>query len=167
MRVLKKQNISNMCIVCGVINPGGIRAKFYEMENGELCCLFTPREHHQSYPGRLHGGVSSAIIDEAIGRAIQITEPDSWAVTVDLHIRYKQPVPLHTPLRAVARVTKNSRRMYEGEGEILLPDGTIAVSGHATYIKLSGEKIASDADFFENVWREEMLDTDPAEIDLP
>ena len=42
------------------------------------------REEHQSYPGRLHGGISSTILDETIGRAILLLQPDVWGVTVEI-----------------------------------------------------------------------------------
>ena len=94
-RVTGKQPNSKMCLVCGLKNPFGLHTAFYELDNREILAVFKPREEHQSYPGRLHGGIVSAILDEAIGRAIMIhSDGEVWGVTVDLQVRFKKPVPL-------------------------------------------------------------------------
>lgn len=145
------QNISRMCMVCGVDNQAGLHSRFFELESGELVGVFTPQEGHQSYPGRLHGGISSAILDETIGRAINITDPNAWGVTVELNVKYRKPVPLNSDVRAIGRITKDSSRIFEGSGEIVLEDGTVAVEATGRYIKLSIDKIA-DTDFDETQW---------------
>ncbi len=164
--VTGKQHNSKMCFVCGLKNPAGLHTSFFEVEGDQLVGLFTPCEEHQGYPGRLHGGVSAAILDEAIGRAMNVTDPDVWGVTVEISIRYRKPVPLDTELRVVGRITDQNRRMFEGTGEILLPDGTVAVEGKGKYIKLPLDDIA-DFDFTEQEWKVELSEGDPKEIDLP
>ena len=91
MKVLKKQNNSKMCMLCGMDNSFGVQAQFYEMENGMVCGLFTFKEEHQSYPGRVHGGMISAMLDELACRAFWILEPDKMAVTLDLQTKYRKP----------------------------------------------------------------------------
>lgn len=152
-KVLKAQNVSRMCMICGKQNPYSLKARFYELDSGELVGLFQPRPEHQSYPGRLHGGVSSAILDETIGRAVNISDPTAWGVTVELNVRYRKPVPLGDEIKAVARITKDGSRMFEGTGEIVLPDGTVAVEANGRYIKLPIDRIA-DGDFDEE-WLED------------
>ena len=70
--VKRKQPNSKMCFVCGMKNSFGLQTFFYELENNELLAIFKPGEEHQSYPGRLHGGIAAAILYETIGRAIMI-----------------------------------------------------------------------------------------------
>jgi len=134
--VKRKQENSRKCLVCGLNNDLGLHAAFYELENGELMSVFTGKEGHQSYPGRLHGGMSSAMLDETIGRAIMITEPDTFGVTIELSLKYRKPVPLDQPVRVVGRITSRSRRLFEGTGEILLEDGTVAVSATGKYMSM-------------------------------
>lgn len=141
-KVVKQQYISEMCFGCGKDNPGGIKARFYELEDGRVVSLFQPGEMFQSYPQRMHGGVSASIMDETLGRVILASEPDSWAVTAELTIRYKKPAPLDTPLKVVAELTENSRRVFKARGEMLLPDGTVAVTAEGTYVKQPLSKIA-------------------------
>jgi acyl-coenzyme A thioesterase PaaI-like protein len=154
--VLGAQNISRMCLVCGADNPFGLHARFYELEAGaggraELLGVFTVREEHQSYPGRLHGGISSAILDETIGRAITIANPGTWGVTAELTLRYRQPLPLDGEIRCLGRITRDTSRLFEGSGEILLPDGTVAVQARGRYVKMTLGQITDD-DFDVREW---------------
>jgi uncharacterized protein (TIGR00369 family) len=145
-KVLSAQNVSRMCVVCGRDNPSSLKARFYELEDGELLGVFRPLQIHQSYPGRLHGGVASALLDETIGRAINTTQPDAWGVTVELTVRFRKPVPLGDEVHAIGRITRDTSRLFEGTGEIVLPDGTVAVEASGRYMKMPIEKIA-DGDF--------------------
>lgn len=164
-KVTAKQHNSKMCFVCGLKNPAGLQASFFEVESNQLVALFRPCEEHQGYPGRLHGGLAATILDETIGRAMNINNAEIWGVTVDFRVRYKKPVPLDTELRVVGRITHENRRLFEGTGEILLPDGTVAVEGHGKYIKLPLDEIA-DFDYEEQEWKAVLEEDDPTEIDV-
>lgn len=161
-KVLKKQESSKDCFISGLKN--GLQASFYELDNGEIVALFKPSKEHQGYPGRLHGGIASAILDETIGRAIMINHDDIWGVTVELNLRYKKPVPIEEELRVVGRITRDCSRLFEGTGEILLSNGEPAVTAEAKYIKLPLEKIA-DFDPLEQKWQVVSSDVDPEVIE--
>jgi uncharacterized protein (TIGR00369 family) len=134
---MKKQPSSRMCFVCGESNPAGVRVRFYEQEDGSLLARFTGADHHQGYPGRMHGGVITAIMDETMGRAIMIARGEAiWGVTAELTIRFRKPVPLGVELTASGRIVSEKSRVFEGAGELYLPDGMVAVEGTGKYIKL-------------------------------
>jgi acyl-coenzyme A thioesterase PaaI-like protein len=152
-----------MCIVCGTENPAGLHAEFLELDDGRLLGVFTPGERHQGYPGRLHGGIASTILDETIGRAINIVDPHAWGVTVELTMRFRRPVPLDGPVRVVGRITKDSRRLFEGSGEIVLDDGSVAVEASGRYLKLPIDEIAGN-DFGSEWFPDER--PHPDEVDL-
>ena len=155
-----------MCLVCGLKNPYGLKASFYELENKSLVCLFKPTEVHQSYPGRLHGGITTALLDETIGRAIMIGQEEGlWGVTVEFTTKFKKPIPLNQELRVVGRITNDTGRFFEGTGEILLPEGEVAATGIGKYIRLPLEKIA-DFDASEQEWRVNASPHDPTSIDV-
>lgn len=164
--VVRKHDVGTDCFVCGVKNPFGLHTDFFELEDGTLAARVTPGEYHQSYPGRVHGGVSTALLDETIGRAINVTEPDAWAVTVEITTRFKKPVPYGVELTVIGRVLDNNRRLFTGEGELLLPDGTVAVTASAKYMKMKLSDIADPASYGEG-WGLYRYDTDPEEIELP
>lgn len=165
-KVRKKQPNSRMCLVCGLKNEFGLYTSFYELENDELLAVFKPREVHQSYPGRLHGGIISTILDETIGRAIMIRHEHAfWGVTMEIAVRFKKPVPLDAELRVIGRITKDTRRIFEGTGEILLPDGTVAAEAWGKYMKLPLEKIA-DFKADEQDWQVVALPEDPGYVEI-
>jgi acyl-coenzyme A thioesterase PaaI-like protein len=164
--VHEKQQNSKMCFVCGLKNVAGLKASFYRLENNEMLGLFTPGDEHQSYPNRLHGGIAAAILDETIGRTIlALHEDEVWGVTVDFNLKYRKPVPLNVELRVRGRITKEGGRLFEGSGEILLPDGTVAVEATGRYMKLPIDKIA-DFDYEEQEWEVVNGPSDPVEIEL-
>jgi acyl-coenzyme A thioesterase PaaI-like protein len=164
-RVRAKQENSKMCLVCGLKNPFGLHSSFYELENDELLAIFKPMKEHQSYPGRLHGGIATAILDETIGRAILIKNRDIWGVTIEFDTRYRKPVPLMEEIRVIGRITNEAPRYFEGTGEILLSDGTVAIEGRGKFIKLPLEKIA-DFDYDEQEWKVTPSPNDPEYVEL-
>lgn len=165
--VTKKQNNSRHCFVCGLENDFGLHASFYETASGDLVATVHPKNGHQSYPGRMHGGVIAALLDETIGRAIAIGRDDQvWGVTIELTTKYRKPVPLDGDFKVVGRVTKEGGRIFEGSGEIILADGSVAVEASGRYMKVPIDKITQD-DFAAEDWflREDV--SDPKALDLP
>jgi len=162
--VTAKQENSRMCFVCGLANPAGLHAAIYEVASGEVVAIFRPTECHQGYPGRMHGGIAGTILDEVIGRAANARSGgDAWGVTVEFTARYRPPVPLGAELRAVGRIVKDSPRFFEGTGEILLPDGTVAVEGRGRYLRLPFGRIADTSADRED-WRVVPSPDDPPAI---
>jgi acyl-coenzyme A thioesterase PaaI-like protein len=139
---MKKQPTSRMCFVCGESNPAGVHVRFYEQEDGSVLARFAGADHHQGYPGRMHGGVITAIMDETMGRAIMIGYGEMiWGVTAELSIQFRKPVPLGIELTAVGRIVAEKSRMFDGSSELYLPDGTVAVEGSGKYLKLHISRI--------------------------
>jgi acyl-coenzyme A thioesterase PaaI-like protein len=85
------------------------------------------------------------MMDETLGRAIW-GDAKTWGVTAELTIRYRNPVPLGEMLTVVGRLTRDTRRLFEAEGELITADGTVAVVAHGKYIKIPLEQIIADAD---------------------
>lgn len=143
MKVINKQTNSKMCILCGIENPGGVKASFYEMEDNSVIALFSFKEMHQSYPERTHGGMISAMLDETIGRAIWAIEPNTWGVTANLQVKFRKPVPYEIPLKAVGSITENKSRLFKGVGRIETMEGEVLAEAEATYVKLPLSKIST------------------------
>lgn len=150
MKVIKKQTNSKMCLICGIENKAGIQAPFYEMEDNSVVTIFEYKEHHQSYPGRVHGGMISCMLDELIGRAVWIIDPTIWGVTMTLNVKFRKPVPYNQKLKAIGRITNVKSRAFEGIGELYDMDGNLLASAEAVYYKLPLDKI-SDEDTHEDV----------------
>lgn len=167
VKVSRKQPNSKMCFVCGLKNAFGLKSRFYELESGELMAVFQPSSEHQGYPGRLHGGLAATILDETIGRAIMVAYSDNiWGVTVDFSMRLRKPVPIDREVRVISRIVSDGRRSFEGTGEIILEDGTVAIEGRGKYLKMDIGKIA-DFDHQDQEWRVVDFPDDPGHFQLP
>lgn len=158
---MRKQPNSYDCFICGVKNVAGVHVEFYERTNdkgiSEVLARFTGQSMHQGYPGRMHGGVITGILDETIGRAVNIqaedpVNPPVWGVTVEINVQFLMPVPLDVELTALGRVTHERPRFFEGTGELLLPDGDVAAAAVGKYVKLALDDI-SDIDPATLGWR--------------
>lgn len=157
---MEKQPNSYHCFVCGVRNNASVQVIFYDTVSRagdpEVLARFTGQSIHQGYPGRMHGGVATGILDEVIGRAINTNReeasPTIWGVAVELSAKFHLPVPLEIELAARGRITRERRRLFEGTGEIYLPDNSVAVSAEVKYVKLPLDAI-SEMDPEELGWR--------------
>lgn len=141
MKVVSKQNNSHMCLICGMNNSAGVRGQFYNMEDGSVGGLFTFREEHQSYPGRVHGGMLATMIDELAGRVLWVDCPDKIAVTMDINVKYRKPVPYNTPLKGRGMYTERLSRAYSAKCYIMDMDNNILAEGVAKYLILPVEKV--------------------------
>ena len=145
IKVVKKQANSTNCFICGMENDGGVKAPFYNLEDGSVATLFKFKSTHQSYPGRTHGGIISAMLDELVGRVLWVTEPNAYAVTTTMTIKFRKPVPYDTLLKGRGYIVKDGSRMYVGKGELYDMDDNLLTEFEGTYLKLSSEK-ASNSD---------------------
>ena len=75
-------------------------------------------------------------------------------------------MPYETPLIVTGRISRNTRLIFEGEGEIILPDGTVAAQGHARYMK-QPLSVIGDLTTNGDMWELVESPDDPAEIDIP
>lgn len=132
---MDKQPASRMCFVCGRQNPFGLKLDIYtDAERREVRAEVTLGDNYQGYPGVVHGGIVSAILDEVSGRAVLLAEhggPDNLMMTLKLEVRYRNPTPTNTPLVVVGTITKPGRSHARAHGEIRLPDGTVTAEADA------------------------------------
>ena len=120
------------CFVCGKTNPRSIGMTWFQKDDGEVYAEFVFDLNHQGPPGHVHGGASAAVLDEAMGATV-------WSaglrvVAVNLEINYKQPVPLGQKIVILARVQEKQERKVLTTSEMLLPDGSVAVTGRGIYV---------------------------------
>ncbi|MGL5245286.1 MAG: PaaI family thioesterase, partial [Sarcina sp.] len=110
-------------------------------------------------------GISSALLDETIGRAVSINNPQIWGVTIDLTTKFRKPIPLGEKITVVGEITKETRRAFEGEGKIILANGDVAVTAWGRYIKMDIDKIIGE-NFDHDEWVFNITENDPTEIEL-
>lgn len=153
MKVISKQRNSRMCIICGMDNEYGVRAPFYNMEDGSVMTLFQYRSQHQSYPGRVHGGLITAMLDEMGLRSLwakELTE-ETFGVTLSLETKYRKPVPYDTDLIGRGILIKENSKFLVTDASIMDVYGNTLASGTIRYIKLLTEQIAEDCTVHEEM----------------
>ncbi|MBI4952476.1 MAG: PaaI family thioesterase [Myxococcales bacterium] len=130
----RRQPGSALCFVCGTENPHGLGVTFYD-DGAKVWSELTPAEHHQGWPGVLHGGIVSALLDETIGRVAFLH--DRWVQTARLALRFVRPAPIGVTLRAEGRLTRDQRRLMHMQGVLVVAGtGTVLSEATGTFVPL-------------------------------
>ena len=138
-----QQPNSNFCFVCGRNNPHGLYMTFYDDGESEVCSEYTVSEQYQGYPGIVHGGIVSAMLDEVVGRVAMIGDHHHFMMSVKLEVKFRHPVPTVVPLRVVGRIVKLRGRLGKAIGQIILPDGMIAAESKMTIADVPSDLLAT------------------------
>ena len=123
-----------MCFICGLENPVGLHLHIYEVEPGVIETTYIAPEHFQGYPGVLHGGIVSAIIDEIAGRSHMGSEVNNprFMFTAKLEVKYRQNVPVGKLLKIIGKAGKSKSKsaeawagIYDDATDELLAEGNV------------------------------------------
>lgn len=132
--VVRRQPSSALCFVCGMENPHGLRVEFFE-DGRTVWTELTPSDHHQSFPGVLHGGIVSAVLDETIGRVALLH--DRWVQTARLQLRFVKPAPIGRRLRSTGELIRDRRLLMEMRGQLVTVDsGELVAEASGTFVRL-------------------------------
>lgn len=145
MKVISRQRNSRMCIICGMDNPWGVQAPFYNMENGTVISQFSFKEPHQGYPERVHGGMITAMLDELGLRGLwaKTLDDSQFGVTMSLESKFRRSVPYNTILRGYGELLQESSKFFTVKSSITDDSGTVLANGVIKYIKLAVPEIAT------------------------
>lgn len=123
--------LDNYCFICGKENPKGLKLTF-ESEGGRARCEFTLSSEYQGYKGIVHGGIISAIIDEACAYAT--LSLGFKATTARINIRFKRPAFVGEKLivESIAKVLRS--KLVEASAEIRNQNGEVVAEGEAKFI---------------------------------
>jgi len=92
-------------------------------------------ELHAGFPGVVHGGLVSAVLDDVMGRSTMLLR--RWVVTGRLEVRYRGPAPTGTPLQVEGRMTGLRRRVVTAEARLLVAGGATVAEASASYLPLT------------------------------
>ena len=152
MKVVSKQRNSKMCIICGMDNPIGLKAQFYNMEDGSVMTVFKFKEEYQSFPQRVHGGIIATMLDELGLRALWAKESeDKFGVTLSMNVKYRKPVPYDEVLLGKGLVQKETSKFVTIETEIFNKKGELLANAEVKYIKLDIDKIVHEINTHEEM----------------
>jgi len=119
----------------------GLKMDFYNTGPREVTAEYTVPERYQGYPGVVHGGITAAMLDETAGRSVIADgNKDQFFMTMKLEIKYRQPVPVETPLKIVGQLTSRKGRRATARGEIRLPDDSVAAEAEVLLALMPPER---------------------------
>ena len=127
-----------LCFACGPRNSAGLHLKFQRADD-TVITTFRGREEHLGFPGYVHGGVISALLDEVMSR-VPLLE-GRWAMTARMILRFHKPVMVGQEILAVAERVREMRGFVETTGRVLLPDGELAAEATGTFKYLGDEAL--------------------------
>jgi len=125
--------IDDYCFACGSANPKGLHLSF-RFEGEEYVCDFELAQEYQGWTNIAHGGIVSTVLDEVMTRGLW--ERGISAVTAEMTIRLKKPVPVLQPCQARSRVVSTRKRIHEVEAEITLLDGAVAATSRGKFLQI-------------------------------
>ena len=135
---------SKDCFVCGLENVHGLQLAFYKEGDDSIVVNYTVPERFQGYPGVVHGGIVTTMLDEILGRVFMFDDPDRFMFTAKLTTRYRHPVPIGEPLKMVGSVVKDRGRIAEAKAELFGPDGGLLAEAEGLLVALPEDTMDTD-----------------------
>jgi uncharacterized protein (TIGR00369 family) len=126
------------CVVCSPSNTNGLQLEFISKEDGGITAKFMCDEDLEGYPGILHGGIVSSILDGAMCHCM--FSRGQVAVTAEMTTKFRHPVVTNQQAIVTANVTRFSHSLCLLEAEIV-QDGKVKASAKGKFFN-QGEKSA-------------------------
>jgi len=120
------------CFACGRDNDIGLKLVFSNRPEGEARAEWTPAPSHEGWPGVVHGGLLSTVLDEAMAHAVLAA--GLKAMTAELRVRFREPAPSGLALAVRGWVVQRSKRLVEAEASVTGPDGAEFAHGWGRFL---------------------------------
>lgn len=130
------------CFGCGAGNPSGLQLDpRMQVVDGEMVIRTNVAPRFQGFSGIVHGGISTTLLDEAMSawcsRVLEVQ-----AVTAEINVVFRHPVPTEAEVLIRARGTRNGRKVA-CTGEICDQSGKVLVEATGLWI-ITAEKAAAE-----------------------
>lgn len=119
------------CVVCSPHHPQGLKLCFALNEKGEAEAEFACPKSLECYPGLLHGGVISTLLDGAMTNCLFLHGHE--AVTAQLEVRFRHPVLLESAVRLRAWITEDHPLMFRLKAQ-LFQDGQLKATAQGVFM---------------------------------
>ncbi|MBN1232538.1 MAG: PaaI family thioesterase [Candidatus Coatesbacteria bacterium] len=129
------------CFACDPNHTHGLRMKFlYDEETGIVSSKIEPRPDLEGYPGLLHGGIQTTILDE-VGFWALTSITNKIAVTVKIMVEFVKPVSGRIPLIAKAKLTRERGKIAYVDAWLEESSGKVLSKAEIVYFITSKDKI--------------------------
>ena len=116
---------ANRCFVCGPGNPDGLHVAF-RLEEDVCRAEFVPTASHAGYEGVTHGGILFSLLDDVMANWVYLQGEQCF--TARSEVRYRQPLPVGTPIRLEGRLQRRKGRLAVLEGKVVRADDDSVVA---------------------------------------
>ena len=113
---LRKEAHPN-CVVCGPKNEFGLRLEFDTLEDGSVQTYFGCDGKYEGFPGVLHGGVISSLLDGAMTNCL--FAQGHTGLTGELKVRFRCPVATGRTSRIRAWIEISSPPFHVLKAELI------------------------------------------------
>jgi len=128
------------CLVCGRQNPYGMKLDVFVVpENGLVFIEFTPRSYHVGYEGIVHGGLLTAVLDEAMTWAAT-WKGKRFCVCGELLIRFRHTARVGEKLRVEALVDFYRHKLVEPSAKLFNEDQRLIATAGGKYVPMTPEQ---------------------------
>jgi len=137
------------CFVCGLDNPIGLKLDL-ETDGRIVLARFVPAPEHVGFRQTEHGGLITAVLDEAMVWAIGV-RTKRFAYCAELRARFVRPVPPNEEFVVLAELIANRRdKLFEAKAELRNSRDEAHATATGKYLPMRGELISEMlADFVE------------------
>ncbi len=121
------------CIVCGTANPRGLQLEF-RLDEQCVQASWQPTEEWASFRGTIHGGIITAVLDEAMSKTV--IAMGKQAYTVDLRVRFHRVVRPGESYGISAWIVDRRKRRIRTEARVVSKDGIQHAHAWASFLLL-------------------------------
>ena len=123
------------CFGCSPFNEFGLHLEFWD-DGEELASIWNPRPILQSYPGIVHGGIQSTLMDE-IGGWVVYVKCGTVGVTAEMKVRFRQPLRIDQgEITIRARLVEQNKRIANIHARLIDSTGKICADAEMRYFLL-------------------------------
>ncbi len=124
-----------MCFICGKRNPIGLKVEFQvDRAALKISGVFTPKREHEGYKGILHGGLVSALLDEAMVKLLW--EAGIPSVSASLEVRLAKPAKVGEPLHISGWVDSQKGKLVFTAAKIEDASGIVLAEAKARCVRV-------------------------------
>lgn len=115
---------------------GGFQRVFSNRESGEVVTVIFFGPAVSGWPGVVHGGVTSTVMDEQLGRCAVKTLPAKTGVTATLDVNFLKPVFINSfyVIRALPQAEGKTDTKCWVNGRLETLDGQVCAEAKALYV---------------------------------
>ena len=148
---MRKLEASDCCFVCGRETQPVSRWSSYELEPGVVESRLKVPEDFGGYPGVVHGGVITAMLDECSGRAAQSGRKD-FMFTSEIKVRFRKNVTTEEPIIVTGTFIRRRNQVAFAHGEIRNETGELLAESDGVFVDVPKEKL-NELGQYDHEWK--------------